>query len=73
MTTKVEVHANHGWPVDVTPVYPSGTKDTTIRVPAGETRSFYIHSALDLLIHEVQPEEISAETAAASNTQPNEA
>lgn len=59
MTTKVTVSANHGWPVDVTPL-PLGVGPVT-QVPAGESRDFYVHSQQDLLIHEVQPHEIEAE------------
>lgn len=62
MTTKVTVHANHGWPVDVTMVRDSAPAFPTQRVAAGDTREFYVHSGQDLLIHEVQPDEIAAET-----------
>lgn len=62
MTTKVTVFANHGWPVDVTPVSVNGSHvGQKARVPAGETREFCVHSGLDLMIHEVQPAEIEAE------------
>ena len=64
MSTTVIVKANHGWPVEVTPlainaayVPPKG------RVAAGETREFCVHSGQDLLIHEVQPSELAAEAA----------
>ena len=68
MTTTVKVEANHGWPVDVTRknigangpdgAYPMA--DHTVRVPAGETQVFSVHSTCDLLIHEVQPGEVAA-------------
>lgn len=62
MTTKVTVEANHGWPVRVTPkhinVGPGGAPAARVEiVPAGEARTFYVHSNLDLEIHEVQPGE----------------
>lgn len=63
MTTKVTVSANHGWPVDVTPLPTSagGLVGPKVTVPAGETREFCVHSGQDLLVHEVQSHEISAE------------
>jgi hypothetical protein len=65
MTTKVTVEANHGWPVKVDGLQP-GSNETVSHsygciVPAGEKREFYVHSTLDLRIHEVQPDEIAAE------------
>lgn len=59
MTTKVTVHANHGWPVDVShlPAGPEGA-GFVIRVPAGASQDFFVHSHQDLRIHEVQPYEI---------------
>lgn len=65
MTTKVTVSANHGWPVDVTRLTPDdGDRiGDTERVPAGETRDFYVWDGQDLLIHEVQPREIEAEAS----------
>ena len=63
MTTKVIVHANHGWPVDVIPVSIGGSAVASkTRVPDGSTYEFCVHSGQDLLIHEVQPSEIAAET-----------
>lgn len=59
MTTKVTIHANHGWPVDVTLINPLGS--TVQRVPAGETQEFHVFDTRDLHIHEVQPDEIAAE------------
>lgn len=62
MTTKVTVAANHGWPVDVTPLAIGNVQvGGKTRVPAGETRDFYVHSGQDLLVHEVQPAEIETE------------
>jgi len=57
MTTAVTVSANHGWPVDVTVIHTDGTAamNSPIRLPAGETRTFYVWDGADLLIHEVQP------------------
>ncbi len=62
MTTEVEVRANHGWPVRVTSIFKAvaglaETRSVEI-VPAGERRSLYAHSHLDLLIQEIQPEEV---------------
>ena len=65
MTTTVIVKANHGWPVDVTPLAINAVYvPPKMRVAAGETREFYVHSGQDLLIHEVQPSELAAEVAA---------
>lgn len=57
MTTKITVFANHGWPVDVVPLDPENKWPVgdPVRVPAGETREFCVHTGQDLLIHEVQP------------------
>ncbi|WP_323041573.1 hypothetical protein [Gemmobacter sp.] len=62
MTTKVTVHANHGWPVDVTVIHTDGSPflGGPIRVPVGATRDFFVHSGADLRIHEVQPSELGA-------------
>lgn len=55
MTTTVKVAANHGWPVDVTPMSRNGGAVAgKQRVPAGETRDFYVHNRQDLMIREVQ-------------------
>lgn len=59
MTTEVEVKANHGWPVKVEG-YKPGTDELVEGsyggiVPAGESRTFHIHSQLDLRVHEIQP------------------
>lgn len=64
MTTKVTVSENRGWPVEVVPVSPKDIEEIVgqvLRVPAGETRDFYVHSGQDLLIHEIQPHEIGGE------------
>ena len=56
MTTKVTVFANHGWPVQVTPVWlDTGKKLQTVHGAPNEQRDFYIFAGQDLLIHEVQP------------------
>lgn len=60
MTTRITVHAGHGWPVVVKGTNPANGAEIIIgpgRVPAGETMDFHIHSGLDLHIHEVQPDE----------------
>lgn len=58
MTTKVTIEANHGWPVDVTPMtYGREPSGLPRRVPANATEVFYVHSGQDLLIHEVQSDE----------------
>lgn len=65
MTTKVEIFAGHGWPVDVTPISrPDGVKGPTTRIAAGAHGVAYVHSGADLLIREVQPEELAAEAVA---------
>ncbi len=65
MTTTVKVEANHGWPVDVTPVNPkTGELSAVQRVEKNTERTFYVHSGMDLLIHEVQPEELLKEGVA---------
>jgi hypothetical protein len=60
MTTKVTVEANHGWPVKVIAVDPKTGNwldhGVTI-VAAGNKRDFYVHNTLDLIVHEVQPDE----------------
>ena len=70
MTTTVTIKALHGWPVDVTPVstgpHAVGPKS---RVPAGQARDYVVHSGQDLLIHEVQPGELAAETTAEAAAQ----
>lgn len=63
MTTKVTVSAHAGWPVDVTRIDPKTGKPPenqpapTERVASNSERIFYVHSAQDLLVHEVQPGE----------------
>ncbi|OYX15371.1 MAG: hypothetical protein B7Z15_00850 [Rhizobiales bacterium 32-66-8] len=69
MTTTVVVKASHGWPVDVTPKDPKTGAPLqsypTVRVPPNEERAVYVHSGMDLHIHEVQPDEISEDPRAA--------
>ncbi|MEW6258110.1 MAG: hypothetical protein AB1592_19320 [Pseudomonadota bacterium] len=64
MTTNVVVKANHGWPVDVTPKDPKTGAPLqhypTVRVESGEEQTFYVHSGMDLHVHEVQPDETPA-------------
>lgn len=59
MTTTVKVEANHGWPVKVSGKNPTTGEDVAYgaTVPAGETQTFHVHSGMDLLIHEIQPDE----------------
>jgi hypothetical protein len=59
MTTKVTVDAHAGWPVKVITVNP---KDGIVRgqpviVPPNTEQIFYVHSEIELIIHEVQPDE----------------
>lgn len=61
MTTNVVVKANHGWPVKVGKLDPK-TGEPLKHYPAevveaNTERTVYCHSGMDLLIHEVQPEE----------------
>lgn len=65
MTTKVEIFAGHGVPVDVTPISrPDGAKGPTTRIAAGAHGVAYVHSGADLLVREITPEELAAEAAA---------
>ena len=65
MTTKVEIFAGHGVPVDVTPISrPDGARGYTTRIAAGAHGVAYVHSGADLLVREVTPEELAAEAAA---------
>lgn len=58
MTTVVNVHAQAGWPVKVTPVSLNGSEVAPPRtVEAGKVETFYVHSGQDLLIHEIQRDE----------------
>ncbi|MDB5522803.1 MAG: hypothetical protein JWM58_566 [Rhizobium sp.] len=59
MTTKVSVEANHGWPVKVT-----GVKVGTLEpvnyggiVPKDQKQDFYVHSGMDIIVHEIPPDE----------------
>ncbi|MBZ9600732.1 hypothetical protein [Phyllobacterium chamaecytisi] len=65
MTTTVIVKANHGWPVDVTPRDPKTGEALdhypTQRVEPNTERMVHVHSGMDLLIHEVQPDEIKSD------------
>lgn len=65
MTTKVEIFAGHGVPVDVTPISrPDGARGYTTRIAAGAHGVAYVHSGADLLVREITPEELAAEAAA---------
>ena len=55
MTTKVTVDAHAGWPVRVTAL--EGTGQAVYTVEPNATRDFYVHSSMDLRIHEIQPDE----------------
>jgi hypothetical protein len=57
MTTKITVNTLAGWPVQVSLV-PKNLilGDNIIIVKPNEVRDFYIHSGLDLVISEIQPE-----------------
>ena len=61
MTTEVEIRANHGWPVKVTlqhkPVSEKHPEPETLIIPTGERRTLFVHSHLDLIIHEIQSHE----------------
>ncbi len=54
----VIVKAMHNWSVDVSSKDPiTGAMSRLERVEPGTERTFYVHSAADLLVHEVQPDE----------------
>ena len=59
MTTRVTVEANHGWPVKVQFINPKtgNTVGPERIVPPAAQEEFYIHSTMDLRVHEVQPNE----------------
>jgi hypothetical protein len=61
MTTEVEIRANHGWPVKVTlqhkPAGGPAPEPETLIIPTGERKILFVHSHLDLIIHEIQPHE----------------
>ncbi|WP_454917264.1 DUF2829 domain-containing protein [Xanthobacter sediminis] len=61
MTTNVVVKANHGWPVKVTKLDPEtgAPLDYPAEVVEANTeRTVCCHSGMDLLIHEIQPNEM---------------
>lgn len=63
MTTKVTVEAHAGWPVQIDGINPkTGEKANWHhpRVEPGQTMTVYVHSTMDLRIHEVQPDEVTA-------------
>jgi hypothetical protein len=57
MTTTVKIDAHAGWPVRVTRLYPSGDQAVATVEPNTEG-TFYVHSTMDLHIHEVQRPEV---------------
>jgi hypothetical protein len=66
MTTRVDIFAGHGWPVDVTPINrPGGERGATTRIAANTQGTAYVHSGQDLLIREVETADLEAEAAPA--------
>ena len=62
MTTRIVVHADHGWPVRVTTIALAhvGTAETVLSetvVPPGSSMDFHVWDGADLRIHEIQPAE----------------
>lgn len=55
MTTKITVDAHAGWPVRVTRIEGAGQSHSIVE--PNSAQDFYIHSTLDLRIHEVQSDE----------------
>lgn len=68
MTTSIVVKA-HAWPVDVTSIDPRTSMEIqpAARVAQSEERTFYVHSGMDLRIHEVQSDEGTADAKAPSS------
>ena len=67
MTTKVDIFACHGMPVDVTPISrPEGVRGETVRIAANAHGSAFVHAGQDLLVREVQPEDDAPEADAAA-------
>ncbi len=67
MTTKVDIFACHGVPVDVTPISrPEGVRGETVRIAANAHGSAFVHAGQDLLVREVQPEDDAPEADAAA-------
>ena len=55
MTTKVDIFACHGVPVDVTPISrPEGVRGETVRIAANAHGSAFVHAGQDLLVREVR-------------------
>lgn len=69
MTTTIIVKA-HAWPVDVTPLDPVTrtplASSPTVRVDPASERTVYVHSGMDLFVHEVQAAEAAPLERAAS-------
>lgn len=61
MTTTVTVKANHGWPVKVQQRHPEtdGAIINETIVPAGSSQDFVCHSHADVIVHEIQPDEVT--------------
>ena len=60
MTTRITVEANHGWPVRVDFIELEtgrANHQRQVIVPPAAKEEFYVHSGVDLRIHEVQPNE----------------
>lgn len=62
MTTNIVVKANHGWPVKVSKLDPKTGAPlehySAEVVEANTERTICCHSGMDLLVHEVQPDEV---------------
>lgn len=63
MTTTVIVKAVHGWPVRVTSQMYTTTEVVSIDniVEPNTEQTFYVYDGLDILIHEIQPNELKDE------------
>lgn len=65
MTTRITVHADHGWPVLVTAFSRAsvGTAETASEagiVQPGTSQDFHVWDGHDLRVHEIQPGELPA-------------
>ena len=68
MTTKITVHADHGWPVKVTVLSRAsvGAAETEAMagiVEPGSIQEFFVWDGRDLRVHEIQPGERPANLA----------
>lgn len=60
MTTRINVDAHAGWPVKVTKIFNGGTDKESIEehiVAPNTVADFYVWDGLDIVVHEVQPNE----------------